>query len=623
LIRRTPGFARLRPWPGFWAAVGIIGFSGVLSLGLWSYFEPGFFHDDAIYWLLSRAVLKRQYFLPGDPSGAMPSYLPGYPLFLAVTTWWGSFPAAKAVSWALTWASLIPAWALFRRRLAERPALLALAWLAVQPALLRYSATCLSEPLFIFLATLAFWLYDRQRLRPLRGADIGLALLVGYSCWVRTSGLLLAAAMIGDAVLTKQYRRAVLLAAAAAVFSGAFVAWRGARSDAEGPFVQVWHFSVQGDPQTAWRIFLRNLAAYTDFIPFVVFFPWLKWLLESLNLSWALVAVRVGVVAVLAAGWVKALRGPARPLALFLPLYMGLILAWLRPDVRYLLPALFPLLFLAVLFLQERPAWLKATAIPAIGLALAFNLWDARAALQGPVYRVPVPVYRWLDQTLPPGAVTASVFPHTTYFYTGRPGTSFPLTYDPEEFLLNLLHRGATHIVIDQTGKPHDLPDSNQVGSIARMMITQPGRYEKVDGNGPVFLFRIRADAGTFRRAYEHYVRGIEAAEAEDPKSARAFYLKALDLQPDMTAADDRLFQAAFRAGNLAAAQRHLRAALNKWPDAPLLRYHSYLLRRALKDPGAAEDLAAAQAGARRYGHWFLARQLEQPAAPYERPEKP
>jgi hypothetical protein len=84
-----------------------------------------------------------------------------------------------------------------------------------------------------------------------------------------------------------------------------------------------------------------------------------------------------------------------------------------------------------------------------------------------------------------------------------------------------------------------------------------------------------------------------------------------VELQPDMTGAYDRLAQVSSRLGDGKLMVGYFTLALERWPISPLLRYHAFLMRRNLKDPGADRDLLTAKMVARQYGYWPLVWQIE------------
>ncbi|MGQ0645693.1 MAG: hypothetical protein ACT4O3_09400 [Elusimicrobiota bacterium] len=591
-------------------AAAIIGSAGLLGLGMWSYYAPGYFQDDAVYWMVSRSLLEGRYTVPSDPLAEPVLYLPGYPLFLAATTAGASFGLAKFWSWVLTLGALAGAWRFFRRRLPRETALWALGCLAGLPLLLRFSSTCMSEPLFVCVAVWAFCLYDELRERPFSRADLAPALLVGYACWVRTSGPLLAAALAGDALLNRRWKRAGWLAGCAVLFQGSLSLWRHAQGETVNIFANVWRFVLgEASPRRLLSVAVANAASYAESVPFGVFFPGSEGVLNGLGLSWIRAAVLAGFWALLAAGIVKSLRSDGRPLVFFSFLQAGLILTWMRPDSRYLLPLLFPLTAFLFKTLEAHPRAMRAVALSAIVLCLGADVQSARQAWNSP-HAPPVRTFRWLNGVLPRDAVLGSTLPHTYYFYEGRRGRSFPLTYDPEQFLSFLLDGRVTHILIDEH-ETAPRPDANHVGALARMMARQPGRYGKIAEEGRFSLYAVDVDTAAFRKAYDYYLRGAEAADAGRAEEARDLLNDALSLRPDMTTAHDWLCRMAAQSGDLAEARAHIARALALWPSMPLLRYHSYLLRNAAGEKAAEEDLKAAQEGAVLHGHWYLLWEME------------
>jgi hypothetical protein len=568
----------------------------------------GSFHDDAIYWLLSRSILEGSYSPAGDPSGAPAlNYLPGYPLLLSLVSWTGRVWLAQALSWALTLGSAALAWDLFRRRFGPRAAAWACAWYALQPLLLRYSGAVMSDPLAVFLLTLGFWIYF-ARSGP--AADAALALAAGFSAWVRPTGLLFAAAAAADAVSRRQFRRAGAAALGAALFHAALAAWSAAQGGETGALLGQWLFVLRDAPAGTLRATVgENAAYYAGLFPFLIVWPMGK-------LAGALGALRaplsLALWGLLAWGLWRALRGPWRAVALYFLLNAGLLLFWLRPDPRYAMTAVLPAVFLAMEALVRPAAGgssLRAAGLAFCAAAVSFGfLANVRAAAQARrAPAAPPAEYARLAELAGPDAVAASGMAATVFVHTGVRGVDFPRTYDPAEFLHRLLESGVTHLFLHR-GAPPDRPDVNDWTPQARRMATNPAWYAPAGETDGHAVYAVRADPARFRGAYARFREGLAALEADDAAAARRAFAEAAALDAGLTDAQGRLARLAAARQDWDASASHLRKALEIWPEDPSLRYHLAVVegRRADKPP----EFGDLPARARRYGFWPLVRRL-------------
>lgn len=177
-----------------------------------------------------------------------------------------------------------------------------------------------------------------------------------------------------------------------------------------------------------------------------------------------------------AAGWVKRLKRPELT-ELFVPLYLGLILAW--PAVwsgeRFLLPV-YPLLIaytaetLVRLVRRVRPgavapAGALATmlvlglAAPSVSEAMGWGRTCMNEFRFGTKYPCLDEVWgdfydiaEWTEEGLPEDAVVISRKPRLFYGLNGRRGLIYPFSRNPDDFFEAVRQSGARYLVIDQLG---------------------------------------------------------------------------------------------------------------------------------------------------------------------------
>jgi hypothetical protein len=598
-------------------AAAFIALSAILGLAFWNYVPPGAFHDDAIYWLLSQSLRQGRYILPSDPGEpVMVNYMPGYPLFLAVTAWMDGYGLARFWSWLCFVGSAVLAWKIARRLLGTGPGLWVLAWFAVQPLRVRYSAAVLSEPLFTFLVLASFWIYGKDGKRP--GWSWLLCLLAGWSALVRPTGFLLGAALGADAALRKKFRLALGLLSAVILVQGGYSWAIQAATQEPSSFLGQWRFAVQGSPSGAIQEILRaNARQYADLLGLLVAFPLGQW---SRFLDSVPVAAESGTLAVAGCalwGWILMLRGPARSLGLFAAFQGLVLLFWLRPDPRYLDPLIFPFLLclwtgLRGIGKKQDVPWKKAVVAAGVFLGLAMNV----RGLWSPSLPMPESAFQGIRR-LGADAVLASEISATVYLHTGRRGTGYPRIFDPDAMLDFLLERGVSHALVDEQARM-PRPDPNDWNPVVRLVVSQPGRFARLDhfAQDGFSLYEIRVDTAAFRAAARFYRDGLKALEARDAARAEALFQSALRARPDMTSAHDRLAHLAFQRGDRREAKRRLEKSLRIWPGNPFARYHLFLVRRSLGEPGVSEDLEQARHLARQHGVWPLLWEMERQTAP-------
>lgn len=599
-------------------ALSLVAAAFCLGFCFWGYYPAGYFHDDAIYWLLSQSIRQGRYVLLSDPSlPVFINYMPGYPLLLAAVGWLDGFAAGKFLSLSLTAASGILAWIIIRRWEKGMLTLLALAWFVFQPLLLRSSAVVLSEPLFLALTLFCFALHGRNG--P-AWEDFLLALAAGYACLVRPAGFLLGGAIFMDSLLRRDFRRAGILAAGLVLFQGGFSLVSASLGHGASSFFGQWRLALSGAPSGAFLSLLRdNLSYYGNYVSWMVLFPLGRWASALHAAPWL-----GGLLGILFLGFI--LRGAFAAIKrgqaawLFFFVFQAILLTlWLRPDPRYVQPLIFPaiLFFLGgISAMFSGAGGVRAKIILAslgVVLCLASGARGVADSRRGIRPRLPEETLSWVRAELPPDAVIAGEMSSMVYLQTGRRGTNFLRSYDPEDFFAHWLERGVSYILVEQEPPRQPArPDANDWNSVARLMLTQPGRYAKIRSfdHDKLDLFAVKEDPGKFRRAYVFYREGVAAARAGDWPRARDYFQSAVEESPGMSGAYDRLAEAAARLSDDALSRASLAEGLARWPSSPLLRYHTYMMKRQSGEPDAARELDAALSIAQRYGYWPLLWQI-------------
>jgi Dolichyl-phosphate-mannose-protein mannosyltransferase len=185
-------------------------------------------NDDALYLLLARSIRSLSYLdshIVGAPVHAQ--YPPGYPAFLAL--FGESFQGALAGGIVVSAIGLILTYDLARRLLSPALALLLLAVLAVNPALLNYAGSLRSETLFMMTSVAAIWCAYRPV--PTTGWLVAAGFFAIYSAMVRTAGVAMVASLGLIWLMQRRYRAAVIFSAVAVVVVGGWLYWTSVAPD--------------------------------------------------------------------------------------------------------------------------------------------------------------------------------------------------------------------------------------------------------------------------------------------------------------------------------------------------------------------------------------------------------
>ena len=342
--------------------------------------------------------------------------------------------------------------------------------MAISPGVLGLSHWELSDvPFWAFtMAALLAW----ERLGPNNTRRLlAAAVLTVIAYFTRSAGLPL---LIGAGAWLVWRRRWKQLAMFAAVILPlAFFWWWRARTQGGVDYVQQFWFVNPYAPELGSvnvfglvrRAFDNGLAYLTRHLPLLL-------IGRPTPIGVALSAVVIGLAAF---GWVRRLRH-AQVSELFLPLYIGLLLAWPATwsGERFLVPALPLLLFYA----GESFAWLVRKVWPArvraVGLATAALIalltipsltlgarWGMtctrqymagdRYACNGPEWRDFFYMSEFAGRTLPDNAVILSRKPRLLWAVSGgKKGRNYPMSPDPDSLFAAARAATARYVLLDR-----------------------------------------------------------------------------------------------------------------------------------------------------------------------------
>lgn len=419
----------------------------------------GDIHDDSVYYVSAKSLAAGHYRIESLPTQPFQTkYPPLYPLLLSLA--WRAdphFPQNLPIAAWLSWLALPVMLAVFaalypRMGIAGWRQWLLLTALALNPYIILFSATLLSELWFTALLGLALLLAEKavEEDAPVAWA-VAAGLIGGLAYLTRSAGIVLLAS--GFLYLWLKNRRVKALAFGAAMF----------------PFVAGWMLWARlHQPHTD----DVSLIYYTDYFRYEVYnfsiktlhlFLWknLDGLVSSLgyvvlpnvtsSLFMKILAEVLGVAMI--SGIVRMVRsGRAVHYAIFAAGAAFMLVIWhFPPNERFVLP-LVPLAFAGLLTemehfvgmarggLKHREASQRVAAVVMVGfVALVFLVAFVLQAYVGGEFLGETArqqrqrnidhrgAYAWIRANLPPGAALIAYNDPVMYLYTGRRAISRPL----------------------------------------------------------------------------------------------------------------------------------------------------------------------------------------------------
>jgi 4-amino-4-deoxy-L-arabinose transferase-like glycosyltransferase len=388
-------------------------------------------------------------------SGPVTHFPPGYPASLAALGWFGLDPLRgarflNAVLFGLSTVVIgILGWRMTRSIL---PGLLLAVLFLLNPSLLEVHANALSEPLFIFLSLLAFWMFDLYAERDAHWLWlVACGVLAGAAYLTRYAALALAATFIlGLLALHRTWRRRWI---SIGVFGAGFVpgvaAW-AVRNAAVGGTVTnrvlVWHPIQAGNLEMS----LRTISMFLMPIE-----PWRAFILKSPVLLVGAALFVLVAIALWTFGRVRdrtnapgSAGGEVISLisGVYVFCYIGAIFAAMsffdastKFRVRILAPVYVAVLIVAVaigfwLWKRRREAAVAAAIVVLAisSLGQVGKIAELRRGGQG------YASFRWYDSKamvflkgLPQGTMVFTNEPGAVYLYTGRGAYVLPDRIDP------------------------------------------------------------------------------------------------------------------------------------------------------------------------------------------------
>jgi hypothetical protein len=493
-----------------WTALsaGLVASVSVLSMAWQADFAAPPRYDGAGYAVLARSILEGQGYRaldhPDRPRHA--HFPPGYPIVLALV--WritGYSPSlAHQVSCVCTLAATLAAWCWFRRLYPRPVALLLGLALAVNWVWARTGSAIQSEPLFELLGQLTILAATRVASKGGAGRAAALGCLLAACLLTRHVALGLALAVVLD-LWIRRCRMAAVTAFAVSVLL-------------VSPWI-VWSALVGREQSTQAGLLLRGAAApigsplgqavfYIQRIPDQLTGPLVEYATvigRSPRFAPVVNAWAVAATAIIAAGWLGALRRPRRRLAGLIPLCTLILLVfWPYTEAGRFLVPLIPCLLVGA---TEGWTGLLRLGVRIVGsgvsvrkLRLAAALLVLAAALVYPAYRLIAgrppaetsanrefdAACAWLAAHADRPGPVLTRHPGEVFLATGLPALEVPTSERPgdqdaaPEAIAALIDRyGVAYLLIDE-----DRYLNATLSPLARFVAAFPGRAREVWAQG-------------------------------------------------------------------------------------------------------------------------------------------
>lgn len=507
----------------------LIALSGSVGLFLvmgWLALSPGdfgTFHDDGIYAVTARSLAEtgeyRIISLPGEPFQR--KYPIVFPAMLAAV--WriaGDFPAnivwLKTVSLLAGAVFLLLTFGLLRSVGSSAWTAAAISGVcAVLPVTGLLADQVLSELAYGAISVGALWLVERSvRGNPSPGLGLAAGCVAGLAYQTRTVGLALILAMIIVMIRSRRWRPLAGGMVGVGLVVGVCRLWQGPAGEVPPAYEYYldyggWFLHVVRD--MGWRyavaVPLKNLMVGSIAVIRTAL-PELYDLGSSPPKQFAVVVAALLVLSALVPGWIRRRR---EAWAIYLLLYLAIILAWpWPPDERFFAPVL-PLILLGMWegFRSVRPsarmihvtAGIAGGIVAVSAVAGGYVRWtDVRAAPS--LHR-----YAWIRGNTKPGDVIACVLDANCYLYTGRKAVSILANADaasfygpgkesgsrPEKPAEMIRAANATYLMLESVPRMREIADSARE-AVRKLQRDSPGQLEEVwnDESEKATIFRVR-----------------------------------------------------------------------------------------------------------------------------------
>jgi len=422
--------------------------------------------DNVHYWLLSRALHTGKGYVdlitPGTPPHTQ--YPPGYPWLLSA---FKSINTAKALN-GIFFAFLILTSGFFFYVLTENGALavIAAAFIAFNPTLLRFSTIMMPEIPFTLLSVLTLLILvttenpiyrniEYQAEIPPEAIGIIAGVLAGLSCYFKMAGV----ALIGTGFIYLLLKREIRAACLFILISGAIVFfWLKSNPTSSGYIPQLFNANPYVDDSgTVHMLGLlqrvkRNLWQY------------LQHAIPDALLPFRGMSIIAGLPVLLFALYgIRMLPKGKMLLSAYLGAWFGMIFLWPAEwaGTRFLVPVIPVLLFLIVNTLNKVVLENRQTLglfVPLLFYFVGIYGLHQLAASEYPYsFRKYFTVANWVMANTEEDTVIACRKTRLFALHSGRKCVNYPFVSTTEAFVEGLKARGANYLVVDELSRNNTL----------------------------------------------------------------------------------------------------------------------------------------------------------------------
>jgi hypothetical protein len=566
----------------------LLAFAGLLYVFSIPRYYVGWFGDDASYIEGARSLLQGRYVALHDPHAAVQTqFPPGYPLFLVpfVKLAAGHWALLKLPSIALTLLSIVLAWKLFKGWTTPAVAWAGTFLLAFNPITVKYSATIQSEPLYLFLTLLAFYLF-RLSLKPSSPAWLPWALgaALGWAAIVRTIGILLIPSVAAGFIYARRWRegsRSILLAVLAPLGLYLYNHAHTGRTTLHMDLLRNTLGLMQAEGAGAWLDHLHR-TAYFFFINGLggAALPYARW---SVVLSIFLFILLAGLTVIGARSLLSG-RTALKPwivgMVVYSIGYLSVHCLWISLSSRFVFPLLpFLAIFAAegirrVSLLFSRPRWIALSLAGLLGISHVYHnaLFFKELSHQKNAPPVlPKTTFEWMGKHLPSQALLLCPNAPTLHLFTGLHGVVGIPAEDIEGFRYQLLQKGVTHALLQP--RPQIIVRNVTYPQVQNRLWIQgwtevfPIIYK--NSSEETTIHAISSDPA-FQKAYELYARAVMDLQTSSFPEAMALLDQALKQYPSLASAHQAYGTAFFMLNKPERAEASFKKALLIRPYFPL-----------------------------------------------------
>jgi len=478
-------------------------------------FNPklGYLSDCARYYLVGQSVAAGAGFTQIWDVMQQPDGLssPLYPLFIALlsVTLSGSILFIKSINGLFLVGSVTVFFYFYRKmKFNYLSAFVILLPLIFNYWVLKHSSIMLTEIPFIFLSGMSLFLFSRSKDgTDLKDFNWWSALLFAVSAYyMRSIGIVLAAAIVMDGLLKKRWKRAVV---SALFFSAAFAPWiiRGVNLSGQTHIKIIRSINplLHGGEKAGLIDFVErigvNLINYiSGYLPASVIPTFQQFYGSESIIGWiAGLSLTSGIVY----GFIR-LKSQKTIVGLYISLYLMILLIF--PSVytgqRFLLPLLplfYPLIYISIRSLSEYiklPSKVSPGFMLLLGVINLFSLKPLEAESSKPLlpqWNGYFETAKWANKNLPADAVIAVRVGEEFYLYSLRRTLSFPFIGNPDGFMAYLQYYNVTHLLSDDLDYPLTDMRKRTMPYLRPAMEKNPDSFREVyrTKGGETLLFEI------------------------------------------------------------------------------------------------------------------------------------